>query len=115
MLGKYLSFDGIEFPNPITPTMSSKTIENVATSEAGSDLVSIIRNSKKTWSFNFNLSSAKRDIIKALCTNELTTMVYMGSSYTVRIRDYQEQLIEGSEWVSTSEGLYQVSVKVTEY
>lgn len=115
MLGNYLKFNGVEFPNPITPSMSSKTLENVATSEAGTDLVCVIRPSKKSWSFSFNLSSLKRDALKELCKAESTLMNYMGDNYTVRIRDYSEKLVQGSEWVSTSEGLYQVSVKVTEF
>ena len=115
MLGYYLKFNGEAFPNPITPTMSSKTLENVTQSEAGTDLVCVIRSSKKSWSFKFNLSSYKRDILKALCQAETTTMLYMGTSYTVRIRDYQEKLVQNSEWCDTSEGLYEVSVKVTEF
>ena len=115
MLGYYLKFNNEAFPNPITPTMSSKTLENVTQSEAGTDLVCVIRPSKKSWSFKFNLSSHKRDILKALCEDETTTMSYMGNSYTVRVRDYQEKLVQNSEWVDTSEGLYEVSVKVTEF
>lgn len=115
MLGNYLKFNGVEFPNPITPSMSSKTLENIATSEAGTDLVCVIRASKKSWSFNFNLSSSKRDVLKAICREESTTMNYMGENYTVRVRDYSEKLVQDSEWLSTSEGLYQVSVKVTEF
>lgn len=115
MLGNYLKFNNVEFPNPITPSMNSKTLENVSQSEAGTDLVCVIRPSKKSWSFSFNLSSLKRDVLKALCQQESVTMNYMGTDYTVRVRDYSERLVENSEWVSTSEGLYQVSVKVTEF
>ena len=117
MLGYYLKFNGVDFPNPITPTMTSKTLENVATSEAGTDLVTIVRSSKKSWSFSFQLTSGKRDTLKGLCTQESVTMNYMGTSYTVRVRDYQEKLVENSEWISSTrtEGLYEVSVKVTEF
>lgn len=115
MLGYYLKFNNEAFPNPITPTMSSKTLENVNTSEAGTDLVCIIRPSKKSWSFKFNLSSGKRDILKTLCEAEYTTMTYMGTSYTVRIRDYQEKLVQNSEWADRTDGLYEVTVKVTEF
>ena len=55
MLGKYLKFNGVDFPNPITPTKTSQTIENVSQSEAGTDLVVVVRASKKTWNFTFNL------------------------------------------------------------
>ena len=115
MLGYYLTFDGERFPNPKEPQMSSKTVENVTQSEAGSDLVCVVRPSKKSWSFSFDLSSRKKAILQALCENERTTMVYMGRTYDVRVRDYTEKLAEGSEWVATSEGLFACSVKVTEY
>lgn len=115
MLGDYLKFNNEVFPNPITPTKSSKTLENVSQSEAGTDLVVVIRPSKKTWSFKFNLSPGKKAILESLCEDESTTMIYMGNTYTVRVRDYQEQLVEGSEWLNTVEGLYECSVKVTEF
>ena len=115
MLSNYLKFNNETFPNPITPTMTSKTLENVVTSEAGTDLVCLIRPSKKSWSFKFNLSSGKRDILKSLCQAESTSMTYMGSTYTVRVRDFTEKLVAGSEYVSTSEGLFECSVKVTEF
>lgn len=115
MLGEYLKFNNTVFPKPIAPTMNSKTLENVSTSEAGTDLVCIVRASKKSWSFKFNLTSYKKNIIKALCEEETVTMSYMGSNYTVRIRDYSERFIDGSEYLTTSDGLFEVSVKVMEY
>ena len=117
MLGYYLKFNNLDFPNPITPTMTSKTLENVATSEAGTDLVTIVRPSKKSWSFSFHLTSGKRDTLKNLCERESVTMTYMGTTYTVRIRDFQEKLVKDSEWISSTrtEGLYEVTVKVTEF
>jgi hypothetical protein len=95
--------------------MASKTLENVSTSEAGTDLVCVIRPSKHSWSFKFTLTSGKRDIIKDLCKAEYTSMYYMGTTYTVRLRDYQEKLIDRSEYDTRTDGLYEVSVKVTEF
>lgn len=115
MLGNYLKFNGTTFPNPTSAQMTSKTVENVQMSEAGSDLVVVVRSSKKAWSLSFNLTSYTRDILKGLCQDESTTMNYMGTNYTVRVRDYQEKLVSNSEWVSTSEGLYECAVKVTEF
>lgn len=115
MLGDYLKFNNVTFPNPITPTRSSKTIENVVQSEAGTDLVCVVRPSKNTWTFNFNLSPGKRDILKGLCEDESTQMFYMGSTYKVRVRDFSEKLVEGSEWLSSTNGLFVCSVKVTEF
>ena len=115
MLGYYLKFNNEAFPNPITPTMQSKTIENVNQSEAGTDLVCIVRASKKSWSFKFNLSSKKRDILRTICEQESTSMTYMGTTYTVRVRDPQERLVQNSEWAANTDGLYEVTVKVTEF
>lgn len=115
MLGNYLKFNTIDFPNPTSPTMASKTLENVATSEAGTDLVCIVRPSKKSWSFKFTLTAGKRDVLKTLCQAESTTMTYMGTNYTVRVRDYQEKLVDRSEYDTRTDGLYEVSVKVTEF
>ena len=118
MLGYYLKFNSVDFPNPKSVTMASKTLENVATSEAGTDLVTVVRSSKKTWTMSFNLTSGKRDTLKGLCAQESCSMTYMGTTYpTVRVRDYQEKLVENSEWIASdrTEGLYEVSVKVTEF
>lgn len=115
MLGYYLKFNSFDFPNPVSVTRTSKALENVAVSEAGTDLVTVIRPSKNSWSMSFNLTSRTRNILKGLCADESTQMYYMGVTYTVRIRDFQEQLVQDSEWVSTSEGLYQVTVKITEF
>ena len=118
MLGYYLKFNSLDFPNPKSVTMASKTLENVATSEAGTDLVTVVRSSKKSWTMTFNLTSVKKDVIKNLCTLESCSMTYMGTTYpTVRVRDYQEKLVENSEWIASdrTEGLYEVSVKVTEF
>lgn len=115
MLGNYLSFNDNVFPNPIGPTMTSSTLENVSQSEAGTDLVVVIRPSKKKWSFKFNLSKMKKEILQGLCEDESTTMVYMGSSYRVRVRNFKEKLVEGSEWSSVVDGLYECSCDVTEF
>lgn len=115
MLGDYLKFNEVTFPNPVSSSRSSKTLENVSQSEAGTDLVCMIRSSKNIWSFTFNLSPGKRDILKGLCEDESTQMEYMGSIYTVRVRDFSEKLVEGSEWLSSTNGLFVCSVKVTEF
>lgn len=115
MLGDYLKFNNVTFPKPIAPTMASKTLENVSTSEAGTDLVCVIRASKKNWNFKFNLTSAKKDVIKALCAEESVSMYYMGNTYIVRLRDYSERFIDGSEYLDRTNGLFEVSVKAVEF
>lgn len=115
MLGYYLLFNGTQFPNPITPSMQSKTLENVSRSESGTDLVVVVRPSKKSWTFSFNLTPYTKETLMGLCEDESTTMVYMGVTYKVRVRNYKEKLVEGSEWSSAVNGLYECSVDVTEF
>ena len=115
MLGYYLKFNGVDFPNPTSVSMASQAIENVSQSEAGTDLVTVVRPSKKNWSMSFNLSSTKKEVLKGLTLLETVSMTYMGTSYTVRIRDYQEQLVPYSEWAANTDGLFTVSVKVMEF
>ena len=97
MLGNFLKFNNEVFPNPKVPSRTSKTIENVSQSEAGTDLVTVVRPAKNSWSFSFDLSPAKRDI------------------YRVRVRDFSENTVEGSEWLSSVDGLFECSVSVTEF
>ena len=115
MLGEYLKFNDVVFPRPTSNSMQSKTIENVTQSEAGDDLVTVVRSSKKSWSFSFDLSSRTKDVLEALCKAEYTMMYFMGQTYKVRVRDFQSKLVDGSEWLTTTEGLFTCSVKVTEY
>lgn len=115
MLGNYLSFNNVVFPNPLPPTMAIKTIENVSTSEAGTDLVTVVRPAKRSWNFSFNLSPEKKELLRQYCTREKVNMTYMGTTYVVRVRDFSEKLVEGSEWLSTTEGLFECTVTVTEF
>lgn len=115
MLGDYLKFNSEIFPNPVEPERESKTIEKVSQSEAGTDLVCVVRPSKNTWNFTFRLSPGKKAILEGLTKDESTEMLYMGVTYTVRVRNFKEKLVEGSEWLSSVDGLYECSVNVTEF
>ena len=115
MLGYYLKFNNVAFPNPEPPTMNISAIENVNQSEAGTDLVVVVRAAKREWSFNFNLSYLMKERLKLLCQQESVEMEYMGNTYQVRLRDFSESLVEGSEWLRNLDGLYTCSVKVTEF
>ena len=115
MLGNYLKFNNVVFPNPKNPSRTSKTIENVSQSEAGTDLVTVVRPGKNAWSFVFDLSPAKRDILEGLTHDESTSMQYQGKTYLVRVRDFTENTVEGSEWLSSVDGLFECSVTVTEF
>jgi hypothetical protein len=115
MLGKYLSFNDVTFPNPIGPSQTSNPVETVVVSEAGTDLVVMSRASKSAWNFSFELSAAKKNELKAISRQAKTKMVYQGVTYFVRVRNFQEKLVEGSEWLKNIDGLFQVSVTVTEY
>ena len=116
MLGNYLSFDDKVFPNPISePLKSANPVETVVLSEAGTDLVVMSRSAKHAWNFSFELSSERKAELAEICKKLKVTMVYQGVSYKVRVRNYQERTVSGSEWLSNANGLYRVSVNVTKY
>lgn len=115
MLGNYIRFNGYVFPNPTSCTMTSKTLENVSQSEAGTDLVCVVRSSKKNWTMSFQLSDTSKNVLEQLCKDESTQMYYQGTTYKVRIRDFSAVLVEGSEWLSRVNGLFNCSVKITEF
>jgi hypothetical protein len=115
MLGNYLYFNNKQFPNPLTTSRQSKTLENVSQSEAGTDLVCVVRSSKNFWSFSFSLTPYMKEILMGLCEDESTQMTYMGTTYQVRVRNFKEKLVEGSEWSSSVDGVFECSVDVTEF
>jgi hypothetical protein len=115
MLQNYLKFNNVYFPNPVKSDSSQMTVEQVKQSEAGTDLVILVRASKLKWNFTFNLTPATRNLLKEICKRESVTMNYMNTDYTVRVRDYKETLQAGSEWSQDVDGLWVCTVTVTQY
>lgn len=115
MLQNYLKFNSVYFPNPVESSVSQDVVEKVKQSEAGTDLTILVRPAKRSWNFTFNLTPTSRNLLKEICKRESVTMNYMNTDYTVRVRNYKEQIQPGSEWLADYDGLYVCSVSVTEF
>lgn len=116
MLGKrYLSINGTPIPNPIsgfTPTMTAD--ETIALSEAGTEIGRVRRLDKHDFSGTWQLSSFWLKKFEEWCTMNTITLTFQGRDYICRMRNYNPQLANNSEYVDTSDGLWTISPTITE-
>lgn len=111
------------FELPFTKKWSEDydTIEEVNTSEAGTDIVDVSRYNKLSVSCSIGCLStmAKQLMIFSempyftLRKYDILTEAY--KEYTVRMRDFKVDRIEQSESVAISNGLWKVSFKLEEF
>lgn len=99
----------------------SEVIENVMTSEAGTDLANVVRYDKLTISASYRCMSDVAKELKGLSKlNTLTLVMYDVETETtvtryVRMREFTASLIKDSHKVSISDGLWEVSFTLIEY
>lgn len=116
MLGKrFLQINGEAIPNPVSGFKFQLTAdETVNLSEAGTELVRVRRLNKHTFSGTWHLTSFWLDKFETWCTSNSVQVTYRGNTYLCRMRDFNPQLVENSEYTETSEGLWTVSPTMTE-
>lgn len=121
MLNEYpMYFDNVKIPFGITHNASYDTVENVSESEAGTDMVDVVRYDKLTLSLSYKLTSDLVKIIRAFSkmrTFELKMYDTIEEGYvtrTVRMRNYKENKIRKSEKIAVSNGLWEVSFDLLE-
>lgn len=110
----YLTLNGVSLPNPDNWQIKYNHIESVKQSEAGDDLGIVTRLNKRTFSASFNSTSYGADKLKQICSLTTCTLVYRGESITVRPRLNVDKLQSGSEYLSNTDGLFVVSLTLTE-
>lgn len=115
MLGRrYLQINNTPIPNPISFKIVNEEDETINISEAGTELVRVRRLNKKRFSGTWNLTSFWLKKFQEWCESNSVTLTYQGNSYTCRMRDFNPQLVEDSEYTETSEGLWKISPTITE-
>ena len=122
MLKNYpLKFDGTAIPFPNSYDISNSVIENVNTSEAGTDIVQIKRMAKMTISLSFRLMDSYLAFFEgyAYSTSTITVSIYDATTkaYTtkiMRMRDFSYKLVEKSELVNDINGMYDISFSLVE-
>lgn len=108
MLGrKYIQIDGEALPTPATFSDESELLEEENLSEAGTDLVMIIRENKAVFSFTVQVSSRWRDKIKAYTRQATCSLTFDGQTYHGRLRKAGAfELAERSNLTENTNGLW---------
>lgn len=113
--------NGITIPEPIKFDAEHETIENVSQSEAGTDLIEILRYGKMSYACEFNSSSTWAHRFAELSETDVITL----SCYdlkadasvvrNVRMRDFKAVLVDNSQRIEGIKGLYKVTFKLEEF
>lgn len=115
MLGKeYIKINGIAIPNPVAFKTANTPIENVSQSESGRDLVQVIRIQKLTADCSSDCTSMWADKLEAYSLMNTCTVMINGKTYYVRIRNFTKTLVEDSEMIKGTDGLWKVTFKILE-
>lgn len=116
MLGKkYIKLNGIAIPNPVSNSIQYENVENVNTSEAGSDLINVSMLGKRRWNLTCNCSSYWKNIYEQLGLMLQTTMEIDDEEIDVRVRINSIDLVENSEHSQNTDGLWEVSLTISEF
>lgn len=112
MLGRYITINNLEMPNPVKFNYNYPPDETVLTSEAGTQLTNIRRLDRLVFGATWACSSRLRDRLIALCQTP-SVMVSIDGSEAVsgRLRlNGGPELVEDSEYTYGTQGLWSVSV-----
>lgn len=117
MLGRgFMKVGEEKLPTPTAgPKIRYRNIENVLTSEAGTDQADVIRLKKRTVSCTFQVTSFWRDKLLDIA-GESTVQLQIGSdtAFVVRPRIQNDDMFDGSYNVAGTDGLYTVNINFEE-
>lgn len=109
-------------PVPIEWSENSSVVENAMTTEAGSDVVDVLRVDKLTVTASFDVSSAWLATFKgwANSTSALAVKIYdpVTDAYverSMRIRNFISNLVPNSDNTSGTIGLYNLTFDLIEF
>lgn len=117
-----VTINSTAIPVPISWNETAEVVENVNTTEAGTDVVDILRTDKLTVNASFNVSSSWLATFKgwANSTSALTVKIYdaVTDAYVtryMRIRNFTNNLVENSDKTSGTIGLWNVTFDLIEF
>mgnify|MGYP007122053305 FL=1 len=109
-------------PVPIEWSENSEVVENAMTTEAGTDVVDVLRVDKLTVTASFDVSSAWLATFKgwANSTSALAVKIYdpVTDAYverSMRIRNFISNLVQNSDNTSGTIGLWNVTFDLIEF
>lgn len=113
MLGrKFILIDGVQLPTPTQgPKITMKNLESVMTSEAGTDLVDVIRLEKKSIACTFQTTSLWKKKLEDI-GKEPTVYFQMGqdTAFLVRPRVTKVDMFNDSHIVDGTDGLWTIQM-----
>jgi hypothetical protein len=117
-----VTINSTSIPVPIEWSENSEVVENVNTTEAGTDVTDVLRVDKLTVTASFDVSSAWLATFKgwAKSTSPLTVNIYDASqsayvTRSMRIRNFVSALVQHSDNTSGTIGLWNVSFDLIEF
>lgn len=125
-MSKYNDFpikiNNTSIPVPIEWSENSEVVENANTTEAGTDVIDVLRVDKLTVTASFNVSSAWLATFKgwANSTSALSVKIYdpVTDAYverSMRIRNFVSNLVQYSDNTSGTVGLWNISFDLIEF
>lgn len=126
MQAKY-KFNDTEILYPLTWDESHSVIDSVGQSEAGTDLVNIVRYDKlsvsasfkvsSTWLATFKSFAALDSFTLSICTGytnaETPAPIY--EQHTVRMRNFAQSRVPKSEGISVTVAIWEISFTLEEF
>lgn len=111
-LGKYIKINDELMPNPTKFEFTLNPQENIFYSESGTELSNIVRLDRPSWSASFNCSDRLRDKLLTLCKSaSVKVKIDNGTEMSGRLRlGGSVSLVEDSEYVGGTQGLWEVPV-----
>lgn len=117
-----IQINSTNLPVPKTWNEIAEVMENVNTTEAGTDIVDIMRVDKLTVNASFDVSSSWLATFKgwANSTSKLTVKIYdsVSNAYVtryMRIRNFNQNLFENSDKNSGTFGLWTITFDLIEF
>lgn len=117
-----VQINNTDLPMAISWNETAEVVENANTTEAGTDIVDILRVDKLTVNASFNVSSAWLSTFKTWAndTSKLTVKIYdsVTSGYLtryMRIRNFNYTLVENSDKNNGTIGLWTVTFDLIEF
>ena len=115
MLGiGYFTYNGLKTPNPVEMNIDFANSENENESEDGHVLTYVIRLQRRTFSCTFDCSSKWKDLFLAMCKTTSGTLNFLDEDIPVKARINSCQLVQNSEKLRLTDGLWTLSVTFSE-
>ena len=117
-----IEINSTKIPVPISWNETAEVVENVNTTEAGTDVIDVLRVDKLSVNASFNVSSTWLATFKgwANSTSALTVKIYDSATNAyvtryMRIRNFAYSLVENSDRTAGTYGLWSLTFDLIEF